>query len=351
MEKDKEKTPELLQMFFNNSEELYSIFDKDLNYVDVNDAFLRTFHFQKKDIIGKNLAAVSPDVKKTGRYAMYEEVIRTGEPRQIDAVTLHPSLGKIHVRIKAFKVHDGLGAVMQNITDLRNAIEELDTLSYRSSHELRAPVLGILGLVNLAANDVKNHEAASQYFSMIGEKAGDLERLLRQIRDTLRIRNDHMTIHLIQFNTLVDHVIRSLLPEVGPAPVRIEQDILVNEKFYCDRFLLSLLLENLVDNAIKYRKDDAADSHVKISIRDSDTGIRLTVVDNGIGIPNKLQDQVFRMFFRATHKSTGAGLGLYAVKHAVKKLGGEISLESREGEGTTVTVQVTNQSKDAGPIR
>lgn len=138
------------------------------------------------------------------------------------------------------------------------------------------------------------------------------------------------------------------MPEGGPSHMRVEQDILVNEKFYCDQFLLSLLLENLIDNSIKYRKDDASDPHVKILIRDRDSGsgIRLTVIDNGIGIVNELQDQVFKMFFRATQKSNGAGLGLYTVEHVVKKLDGEISLESREGEGTPITIQLPDHGND-----
>lgn len=329
-------TLELLHLFFKEADELYSIFDKDLRFVEVNDAFLHTFRFNRKDVLGKHLVEVSPDVGEKGRYALYDEVVRTGETKTFDA-TLHPSLGKIHVRIKAFKVGDGVGVVMQNITDLRNAIDELDTISYRSSHDLSSPIATILGLVHLAEKDVTDAATARKYFGMIGDHAHEMKRLLQQLREAVRVRRGDAVVHVIDFEELCDKALSPLLEEYGWSPTQIERDIRVNGKYHGDRMLLGVIFENLVDNAIKYSKDNP---RISISISGGDGDITMTIRDYGIGIPARFHPNVFEMFFRAEPGIKGAGLGLYTVKKAVDRLGGEVTFESKEGEGTSFTLRI-----------
>jgi PAS domain S-box-containing protein len=113
--------------FFENSEMLISIYDKNLNLIDANSAFLKALRFEKNDIIGKNISEISPDCKSSGRYKIYEEIIKTGKPFVTDQVRLHPSLGSIYIRLTAFKVGDGLGISSKEITDLIETIEDLET--------------------------------------------------------------------------------------------------------------------------------------------------------------------------------------------------------------------------------
>lgn len=108
-------------------------------------------------------------------------------------------------------------------------------------------------------------------------------------------------------------------------------------EFHSSRELLNSILQNLIYNAIKYRKP-IAESFLNILIQKIKRKIIFEISDNGIGISKELQPCIFEMFFRATISSSGTGLGLYIVKNAVEKLSGEISFKSVPGKGLTFKV-------------
>jgi signal transduction histidine kinase len=112
--------------------------------------------------------------------------------------------------------------------------------------------------------------------------------------------------------------------------------------FYSDNYRLSLIVNNLVSNAIKYADPSKNDSFIKITIVVDAKKASITFRDNGIGIEDNYTQKVFNMFFRATTKNEGAGLGLFIVKEAVDKLEGKIDLESKSGEGTVFKIEIPN---------
>lgn len=111
---------------------------------------------------------------------------------------------------------------------------------------------------------------------------------------------------------------------------------------YSDSSFLTTVLQNLLDNAIKYRLRN--DGHeVSVSASASGTrGVTILVSDNGEGISVSMQERIFEMFFRGSLKSSGSGLGLYIVKKAIDLLEGSISVESRPGEATCFKVFIPN---------
>ena len=112
--------------------------------------------------------------------------------------------------------------------------------------------------------------------------------------------------------------------------------------FFTDAYRLSVIVNNLVSNAIKYRDGSKDESVLLVNASFSPPELRLTVRDNGIGIPPEYMPRIFEMFFRATERSEGAGLGLYIVKETVEKLRGQIEVESEVGNYTTFTVTLHN---------
>lgn len=343
MNSDNKKQDNLRSAFFDQADILFSLFDKDLFLIDVNEAFLKTFHFKRKDLIGKHITEISPDVESSGRLDLYKEVILTGKTIVIDDVKAHPSLGNVYARIKLFKVDDGVGAVTKNITDLKEAIEELETFIYKSSHDMRGPIASILGIISLAESGIKDLEEAQQFCRLVEQQTKRLDTILQILVETTRIRKGEKTIHLINFKNIIDEVIKSLELTNGFKEIKFEQDISIGQKFYSDKLIVISLFQNLIENASKYKKENIGDSFIKVSIEDEKGGINITVADNGIGIPENFQKDVFKMFFRATDKASGSGLGLYTVKHLVKKLGGSISLKSTEKIGTIFTVYLPNE--------
>ncbi len=336
----------LRELFFDNAQESFAIFDKDLNFIDVNEVLLHSLRLKREQIVGKNISEISPGIKETERYKLYQEVMQTGKPLIIDEVRMHPSLGNFVSRISIFKVGEELGLAALNISDISEAIDELETFIYKSSHDMRGPIVSILGLISLAEADIKDLETAKDYLNSIKLLAERLDSILKQLVETTKIRQGDKTIRLIKFHQLVDDVVKSLSYMKGFNEVRIEQNISAEQKFYSDKSPIISVLQNLVDNAIKYRKENLNGTFIKITVSDEEDGVKITVADNGIGIKDDLQKDVFNMFFRATNQASGSGLGLYTVKHCIKKLDGQIMLDSKENIGTTFTIYLANVKID-----
>jgi hypothetical protein len=107
---------------------------------------------------------------------------------------------------------------------------------------------------------------------------------------------------------------------------------------HLDKSLVNNIFQNLIINAIKYRDKDKPSSTITINTVTYPDELMVQIKDNGEGIADNLQRNVFDMFFRGNTKSSGTGLGLYIVKNAVEKLGGRILLESKEKVGSTFTI-------------
>jgi PAS domain S-box-containing protein len=341
------KNIELREAFFNNASELFTLCDKNLKIVDVNTAVLRLFRFNREDVIGKNLLQLVPDFKGSLRHKIYKEVLLTGQSFQIEDLALHPSLGNLRLRLHIFRVGDGIGISATNITDLKETIEELDQLMYRISHDLRGPLARIMGLLNVADVEVRDLKKASQFRKKMRHQAELINDILSRLSETQRIRKDEKVITAINFQTLLKKVVRSLSYVKGYSEIRFEYDINVPGKFYSDQFLLITIFANLLENAIKYSREEV-ESFIRVTIApDDEDSLMITVTDNGIGIADNLQEKAFNMFFRATNQASGAGLGLYTTRHSVKRLGGIIFLESMVDVGTEVTVFIPNEKQTA----
>ena len=121
-----ENLESLRSLFFQEAELFLSIYDKDLNCIDVNEAFIKLLKCTREDLVGKNLCEISPDLKTNGRYDLYKEVIRTGNVAVIDDMQPHASIGNYHFRIRAFKLDEGLGLLVKDVTDLVDSIERFN---------------------------------------------------------------------------------------------------------------------------------------------------------------------------------------------------------------------------------
>jgi signal transduction histidine kinase len=339
-------TTNLREIFFNKTQESLAIFDKNLNFVDVNEALLLSLRLKREQIIGKNVREISPGIEETERYKTYLQVMETGKPVVLDEIRMHPSLGNFVTRISIFKVEDGLGLTAVNISDLKEAVTELETFIYKSSHDMRAPIASILGLINVANNDAKDLDTARYYFTKIKQQANRLDKILRSLLETTRIQHGDKIIHLIDFDELIDNILESIDCMKGFDEIKIEKNSSSKQKFYSDKSMMISLFQNLIDNAIKYKKENSKDSFLKITVTDENNGVKITFADNGIGIPDNLQKNIYNMFFRATNAASGSGLGLYTVKHCVKKLDGYISHESKENVGTTFSVYLPNEKAE-----
>lgn len=219
--------------------------------------------------------------------------------------------------------------------------KELDSFVYSISHNLRAPLMSVLGLLDLAKNE-DSCEIIHQYHEMMRSSVYKLDETLKEILEYSRNARQGLIIGEIDFRKMVNDNFERM--QFMPGYERIEKRVAVegNQPFYSDYYRLSLILNNLISNAIKYADSTKDTSFIDIRIVLQPANATLAFRDNGIGIEQSYIAKVFNMFFRATEKNEGAGLGLYIVKEAVEKLGGTIELNSEPGKGTAFRIELPN---------
>ena len=222
--------------------------------------------------------------------------------------------------------------------------KELDSFVYSVSHNLRAPLMSVLGLINLVQLENRQPDIAmTNYFQMMQQSIHKLDETLKEILDYSRNARSALAIAEVDILRMIEESFDRLKYMDGSDDIR--KSIVSPEDsvpFYTDPYRLSVIINNLVSNAIKYR-DVQKDVHtLEVSAEVDDRGLTLEVRDNGIGISEDYLPRIFEMFFRATERSEGAGLGLYIVKETVDKLHGSISVNSALGTGTTFRIALPN---------
>ncbi len=130
------ESEERLRRFMDGATDSFVLLDKNLNFIEINNAAKKTIGLSKRDLIDKNIMDIIPNVKESGRYEKYLNVIKTGEPFIVEDFEPHEKFGKMHLSLKAFKVGDGLGIITTDITD----IKEAEAAYKESEKKLRAIV-------------------------------------------------------------------------------------------------------------------------------------------------------------------------------------------------------------------
>ena len=146
---------------------------------------------------------------------------------------------------------------------------------------------------------------------------------------------------VIQFEKMINETIAVLQFRENFEKIKIS--ILINQTkdFYSDPKFLQSIIQNLLENAVKY-SNCLIEPCIEIVVQEDAKGVLLKITDNGTGISPEFHDKIFDMFFRGTEISKGTGLGLYIVKKAVEKLHGKIELQSEKGKGTIFTIHLPN---------
>jgi PAS domain S-box-containing protein len=229
---------------------------------------------------------------------------------------------------------------LKNIEErLRTKVHELDTFIYRTAHDLRGPLASILGLVEVARREVKE-ESSFSLLDKFKETAEKLDNILNDLFSVTKITRGKINFTKIHLDTLVPALLKRIHKKEGTEDVKFNLNIPARHQFLSDRYLIRSILQNIFENSMQYRKPDAQNTEITISVSDIKDYVRIQVSDNGQGIPEDLQEKIFDMFYKGNYASTGTGLGLYISRVAVEKLGGSIAVTSNYGEGTTISIHL-----------
>jgi signal transduction histidine kinase/tetratricopeptide (TPR) repeat protein len=218
---------------------------------------------------------------------------------------------------------------------------ELNNFMYSSSHDLKAPLAAIAGLSNLAVANVSEKERL-EYIMMISKSASKLSALIDDMVQTTKVTHGNIEITTIIFLEVADNItqeIKNLEYAKGVTfMLQVDKNLMLNT----DKTLLRTILYNLIENAVKYKNPAKKGPYVRICVENENNLLKISVMDNGIGINIEDKKNIFEMFSRFNKTMPGTGLGLYLVKKAVIKLGGEIHVESKEGEGSVFELALPN---------
>jgi signal transduction histidine kinase len=225
--------------------------------------------------------------------------------------------------------------------NLKKTNHELDSFVYKASHDLRAPLTSLLGLIEISKRETDPDTLKK--FLTLQEKS--IQKLDRYIVDILNIsRNARMELQYepVHFLEMLEQIFNQL-QYIENCP-RVKKTITVNENslFVSDILRLNVVLSNLISNSIRYADLSKPESCIFITINITAEQAELTIWDNGIGIGEEHLRKVFNMFYRGTEINSGSGLGLYIVKETLQKIKGTITIRSEDRKYTEVKVLLPN---------
>lgn len=331
----KQKKDEFLAVTSNMSEGLV-LLNSSGTILSINNAALTILDADKSSV-GQDILTVNRSLEmqklleeaKTGRRSE-TKLCLTGREYQLDASPII-SGGNI----------GGVALLLFDITERENAEQLRREFTANVSHELKTPLHSISGCAELMKNGMVKPEDTVRFAGQIYSEA---QRLINLIEDIIRLSRldegaEDMQRERIDLYALSASVIDSLGNEAKENKITVE--LCGGPAFIWGvRQLVSGMIYNLLDNAIKYNK---ANGSVKLSVSNEGEFSLLNVSDTGIGIPPEHQSRVFERFYRVDKSHSkevgGTGLGLSIVKHSAMVHNAKIDLQSTPGKGTSITVR------------
>ena len=352
-EKAIKKTENLFSQLFQSSPMAIVMLNEKGKVVQTNKGFEDLFGYTIQELEGKELNQfIVPDsleaegndintlitsyqvirleTNRIRRDGSYLSVIIYGVPIRQDDAT-----------IGIFGMYIDITGQKRLAEELQIRNTELDNFVYKVSHDLRAPLSSIRGLVNLAQLP-GNNDNPKDYLKLVGQKIEQLDHFIGDVLSHSKNLKLELKIGIVNFQKIVEKTFADLSYLDGTG--KLQKEIVIQgDSFYGDSWRMEEIFRNLVSNAIKYRKLDSTIPRIAISIMITRKAVEINFGDNGIGIDPANLSKIFEMFYRASLQSDGSGLGLYIVKNAVDKLGGRVTAQSQLGQGTTFMITLPNQ--------
>jgi signal transduction histidine kinase len=233
-------------------------------------------------------------------------------------------------------------ALLDRNEELSKLNAELDRFVYSASHDLRAPIASLLGLIEVAKME-KNLNNMSSLLDMQKKSLQRLDHFIKDIVDHSRNTRLLVESELINFESIINGAFEQFQFMENAERVRKIISVELDGPFYTSPSRLEIILNNLISNALKYSDFNKPDPFVEVHVKANSEKAILLVKDNGEGIPDEGKPKIFDMFYRASSKGMGSGLGLYIVKEALLKIDGTIQVSSTLGKGTEFVIEIPNR--------
>ena len=267
--------------------------------------------------------------------------------RKITEATKKVATGNLKVKVDVDR-KDEIGELAQNFNIM---VDELNSIEYlrkdfisNISHELKTPIASIQGFTKLLADDNLSKEEKDEYINIILEETQRLSNLSSNILKLSNLEKQEIVTNKTEFR--LDNQIRKAIimldEKINSKKIKISLDS-SEVSIYEDEDLIMEIWINLINNAIKYSNENG---EIKIKVIEKENDVKVSIKDEGIGIPKDKQERIFEKFYQVENSRAGegSGLGLAIVKRIVDLIKGEIEVESKEKQGTKIIVSIPKET-------
>ncbi len=344
-----EKTTARLKRILDSITDAYYTLDGDWRLTEVNHAFEAMTGLRRQDILGKTLWDVFPEARQLKFYPEFQRAAANKTSasfeeyfRPLDTwfeMSVYPFADGLIVYSRPINARKQAEAEQNKlIAELSAKNRDLEQFAFITSHNLRAPVANLLGLIDLYNGADPGDPTNGVVIEQMGQATGKLDEIIRDLNELLSVRKQlHQLPETVRFAEVFDSIRQSLHLQLQQAGALTETDFGV-ESVQAVRSYVQSILFNLLSNALKYRSPDRT-LRVRVQTRREDGYVRLSVADNGMGIDlEKHGPKLFGLYRRFHTHVEGKGLGLHLVKTQIEALEGKVTVESREGAGTTFNI-------------
>lgn len=238
--------------------------------------------------------------------------------------------------------YDQFESLAEENSDLKKTNEQLDHFVYSVSHDLRAPLSSMKGVVEITEQESKE-SLTLEHMQLLKGSIHKLDHFILDVLDYCRSKRLEIKPERIDFKELIESISDNLRHmNSGNRNVDIKVSITQKNDFCSDKIGVGIVLNNLVSNAIRYQNPLANEPFVNIEVEAIGESANIIVKDNGIGISKEVQTKIFDMFYRVSDETDGTGLGLFLVKETIEKLNGRINVESELGKGSVFQILIPN---------
>jgi signal transduction histidine kinase len=283
----------------------------------------------------------------TGYYSIIFKPLRDEHQRVTRIVVMWTeSTDQVLARQQVQDLNEKLAATNAELhesnTLLKRANTDLSTFVYTASHDLKAPITNIEGLV-LALRSalpaaVQQDELVTHLLDLLDTTAHRFVNTISQLTDLSRLQRAYEEpAELLALAPVVDGVLADLAPVIAEAGVAVQVQVPTEVRISFAPASLRSIVYNLLSNAVKYRNSQRP-AQVWVQVEQQPQGVVFTVRDNGLGLTNSQQQRLFHLFQRLHTHVEGSGVGLYMIKRLIENAGATIVVTSTVDVGTTFTV-------------
>ena len=344
------------------------VVDKDMRVVASNAAAYRLFNLSRGKLDAQRLTELT---RNPAIYSAFLDALKGTERSGVKVETHGPERLVFDLRVIPLKNSNGkrpegsrqgaegaLG-VFIDVTRLERLEQVRQEFLSNVSHELRTPLTAMLAFIEtLEAGAIDDKEASQRFLSIIRRNALRMNELIDDTLELSAIESGNVKVRaeLVELAPIVNDVIASLAAKASAQGIVVSNVVARDAAVYADARRLEQMLTNLVENAIKFNREHGT---VTISFEEYEEAAsterppgavcrsRIMVQDSGEGIPAQHLERLFERFYRADRARSrelgGTGLGLAIVKHLARAHGGEVTVTSELGKGSTFTIELPRE--------